>query len=400
MDCFKQIIVPYIQALKMVLSSSYYEMDLDLDQWKEFYRLSKQHNLEIMLYCFAKEQASAPEGMMKALDKIVFQLAERDELETRTIELIKEIFNDEKIPVSFIKGAVVKNDYPESYMRSMSDIDVYINRDEKDTVLKVCSEKLGVNSIGADSGDITITTSSRIHIDFQGRLFYKKSPDGIIGYASNKRLAFDSENGEAVLSNEEYALNLIGHMVNNLASGGLGIRYILDLWVYRNRHTPQPDWKAVMSQLNTDGIGKVAQNLIELSDLWFGSANNKTDMTLCSPLLKELSVYIFGNGPQGGLSNVQISRSCFLSKDIILSKNQVTRHAIKYGIVRSKEEFMNRYSWLETYPFLLPIAWLIRIITSIIKHPKEVIKEIKQAFVFDDSQLRERKDQLKRFGIL
>jgi hypothetical protein len=62
------------------------------------------------------------------------------------------------------------------------------------------------------------------------------------------------DEGRNRLTEEGFALNLVGHTVGEMRKGGPGIRYVLDLWVYRHLHEPQPVWDAVLGRLGRDGM--------------------------------------------------------------------------------------------------------------------------------------------------
>lgn len=395
------IVAIYLVFLRMVLVDSFQETNLRGVLWKQIYTLSKKHKLDMMLYCFAKSQKHVPKELFKAYGDLPYAYIQRDIVEQNDVDSVKRAFESFGLPIAFLKGSVLKHDYPQSYMRFMNDIDTYIDTSYRDSINK-CMQSLGAKYGGEDSGDIAYDMPSGIHIEFHGRLLYKKTNDGIVGYADNSRLLYDSSTGKSSLTEEGYALNLIGHMINNLATSGLGIRFIVDLWVYRNCHKPQPDWDAVLDQLDKDGIGKVARNLIELSECWFGNDETEyePDMEEWSPLMREMTEYIFNSNLQGGMTTSAISRACFSTNGGDIGRVHATAKAIRYGIFRSKEEYINRYPWLKKYPFLLPMAWCDRLGNSIRKHPKEINRQLNQALSIDKEAVKEHRARLVRFGVI
>lgn len=216
-------------------------------------------------------------------------------------------------------------------------------------------------------------------MEFHGRLLYRAEATGVICYSDWSRMNGD----ENRLTEEGYALNLIGHIAYNTAHAGCGARFILDLWVYRHKHQQQPDWTAVMQQLRLDGLERIAQNLLDLSEYWFGNGNG-------SPLLDELGTYILEGGLYGLAKRETLSNA---------GLNGGKFNAIRAQVFRSKNEFYNRYPWLKKMPYLLPVAWGMRGFHSLRTHRQEIGKWFKHLDQSDQQEIEEHGERLQRFGI-
>ena len=137
-----------------------------------------------------------------------------------------------------------------------------------------------------------------------------------------------------------------------------------------------------MEQLKKDGLDEVAQNLLDLSEYWFGNAAGST-------LLDELSAYVLEGGLCGLRLRKTLSAAGFQGGKL---------GAVKAQVFRSREEFENRYPWLKKHPYLLPVAWVMRGAKSLRIHREAMGQWTEQLKKNDRKQVAEQKARLRRFG--
>lgn len=349
----------------------------DAFDWDTLLPLAKRHRVEALLYHVVKNMDNVPAETKASLRNEWRRMLARDARQEHTSHIIEKALTAEHIPYAPLKGLLLKEDYPSRELRHMSDLDYYIRPTDRDRI-HTAMEKLGGTVASTDSGDINYGLPGRIYVEFHGMLLYRRGNGGVQSYSDWDRVV----SGENRLTEEGYALNLIGHVIYNLASAGCGVRYILDLWIYRNRHACQPDWNAVMEQLKKDGLDEVAQNLLDLSEYWFGNAAGST-------LLDELSAYVLEGGLCGLRLRKTLSAAGFQGGKL---------GAVKAQVFRSREEFENRYPWLKKHPYLLPVAWVMRGAKSLRIHREAMGQWTEQLKKNDRKQVAEQKARLRRFG--
>lgn len=346
--------------------------------WNGILKLGQMHRVEAILWGALKDKDYVPEEIQKTLKFCWDREIVRDMRQDYVAEQILLAFGQKGIPFAPMKGLVLKKDYPLQHMRYMSDLDYYVKPSERRQI-QICMEKLGAAVSGTDSGDVNYELPGQVQVEFHGRLLYRMDSTGVVSYSDWSRMKI-SEN---CLTEEGYALNLIGHIAYNIAHAGCGVRFVLDLWVYRHKHVQQPDWNLVMQQLKADGLDKIAENLINLSEYWFGNGKS-------SPLLEELGAFVLEGGLYGLAERETLSNAG-------LSHGKM--NAIKSQVFRSKDEFVNRFPWLEGRSYLLPIAWGMRGVHSLKTHRKEIGKWIHQMAHTNQEEIVEHREQLRRFGL-
>lgn len=345
--------------------------------WDALLRLARRHRVEGILHLVLKSADDVPDGVRESLQKAWQRALVQDARQEYAARQIRETFSVAGIPLAPMKGLVLKNDYPSRELRWMSDLDFYIRPEDRERIHAVM-ESLGAVIASTDSGDINYAMTGNVCVEFHGMLLYRVGSGGVGGYSDWSRVVED----ENRLTEEGYALNLIGHVAYNLAHAGCGARFILDLWVYRHKHPGQPDWNEVMGQLKRDGLDRIAQNLLDLSEYWFGDGPG-------SELLDELGAYILEGGLYGLSKRETLSGAGFHGGKL---------GAVKAQLFRSRDEFENRYPWLKKYPFLLPATWVMRGVKSLRIHRAALGRWTRQLNQNDRKEIEEHQARLKRFG--
>lgn len=308
------------------------------------------------------------------MSNIFNRMVAREVRQGHCLGQIEKALENAGIHYAPLKGAVLKKDYPQMHFRFMSDLDFYIKPEDRPAIREAI-EGIDGKFKGTESGDEQFLFWDQLGIEFHGRLLYRKTKAGIENYPAWEFV--DTEKNR--LSEEGYALNLIGHIVHDLADSGPGIRYILDLWIYRNRHQPQPDWEVVDETLKRDSIYDAAHNLLNLSEYLFGCGEE-------NPLMIEMADYVLKGGLHGDYKRG-------------LASQAASGKALRKQLFRNRTEFENRYPWLKKYPFLLPVAWVMRVAQSLRRHKKVIERWRKGMGDVSDNEAEMQRQTLVRFGL-
>ena len=361
----------FVNLLRAVVSNE--EIPVDID-WVGVWNLARRHHLETMVWEIAKNDPTVPGNLKPQMHNIFNQMLSREVRQGWCLEQIKRVLEDSCIHYAPLKGAILKKDYPQPHFRFMSDLDFYIKPEDR-AAIREAIKSIGGKYKGTESGDEQFLFLNQFGIEFHGRLLYRKIKTDIENYPNWSFV--DEEKNQ--LTEEGYALNLIGHAVHDLAGSGPGIRYILDLWIYRNKHQPQPDWEAVDKQLKRDNIYDAAHNLLNLSECLFGCGEE-------SLLMIEMADYVLKGGLHGDYKRGLASQAA--------GKNAVSKQ-----LFRNRTEFENRYPWLKKYPFLLPVAWVMRVVQSLKKHRKVIGRWRKGIANVNPDDVEAQRQRLMRFGL-
>ena len=361
----------FVKLLRAVISDEEPPCDID---WDGVWNLARRHHLETIVWEVAKKDPTVPNDIKSQMSNIYNRMIAREVRQGHCFEMIEKALSDAGIHYAPIKGAILKNDYPQTNFRFMSDLDFYIKPEDRPAIREAI-ESIGGKFKGTESGDEQFLFWDKIGIEFHGRLLYRKTKAGIENYPEWE-FVDESRNR---LSEEGYELNLIGHAVHDLAGSGPGIRYILDLWIYRNRHEPQPNWQAVDERLKRDNIYEATHNLLNLSEYLFGNGDE-------NPLMVEMADYVLKGGLHGDYKRG-------------LASQAADGRALMKQLFRNRAEFENRYPWLKKYPFFLPVAWVMRVVQSLKRHRKIIGRWRNGMSSVSDSEAEMQRQTLVRFGL-
>ncbi len=336
--------------------------------------LAKENHLETIVF------EAAPEVFREKYEGVRLSMLARSARQAHYLELTEKALKDAGIHYGLLKGAILKSDYPEPYLRFMTDMDFYINPKSREAI-KEAMISAGSTFTGTESGDDQFIFPGGIKIEMHGRLLYRKTKGDIEHYPAWEYVDCASDR----LTPEGFALNIIGHAVYDLTKGGPGVRYILDLWVLRHLHSPAPDWDKVYEKLREDGICEAAKNLMDLSEHLFSGAQ-------AQGVISELADYVLSSGLNGSARRMTA---------IELGKSGGRSGAFLRQLFRNRAEYENRYPWLKKHPVLFPVAVFLRIIDSLKtgSHRKRFFRWHRDAGRAEKAEIEYQKEFQKKLGL-
>lgn len=245
-----------------------------------------------------------------------------------------------EIPFVPLKGVVIRDFYPEPWMRTSCDIDILVREVDIEKAKLVLINDYGYSILSKGSHDISFFSPNGICIE----LHYKLIEDGIVKNA-NKIL---SEIWNVVECKEGYEFCYkmpdeylyfyhIAHMAKHFQNGGCGIRSVLDLWILDQ--IPEMNQESRNILLQKGGLLQFANAIRKLSGVWF--ANEKHDS-----ISLHLEEFIICGGIYGNNENR------------IIVQQQKKGGKAKYALSKifiPYEEIKFNYPILQKHRWLLPI---------------------------------------------
>ena len=256
---------------------------------------------------------------------------------------IHEVFEKEQICYVALKGAVIKDLYPEPEMRTSCDIDVLVRAEDIERASKALEQNLGAQYMCRSAHDVSYMTDSGVHIE----LHHTLCEDNYIGSSLLSR-AWDYTIGdgcEKQFTNEFFVYYHYAHMAKHLVDGGFGIRLISDLYLINKKMEFD---KAKLDEILMQGTLKTfADKATELSLVWF----EEKPHTEAAKMLEE---YIFESGIFGTLEHgVAVRESSGGLKSSLFKR-----------LFISKDRLAGEYPGLKNKPYLYPWYSLVRIAKS------------------------------------
>ena len=269
--------------------------------------------------------------------------------------ILREMTN-QGVPCIPLKGWILRNIYPHPHMRTMGDLDLLISP-------KYLTEAQNIMT------RLGYTIEKEQFTDYH--VCYYKAPCLIVEI--HIRLAEETNcpvldsvweravtqaNDYPKLCNEDSYIFLIYHAAKHVILGGIGLRYIMDLWIMlkhfsqrSNSVTPIQSEK-ILEGLERLGLTSFAAYSEQLVNEWFGSPGTYiTRMTWDAEAMNLWHEYVLSSGAFGGV--------------ISSYENQLTKDS-RFTIVfrkvfPSRKQLRIYYPELIEKPWLMPKVWTVRL---------------------------------------
>ena len=373
-----------IAALGWAVSGATEKLSLSVD-WEELLDLAKKHML-LPLLCDGLQKAGVweevPQEAAKTLEKACMQAVYQDVQMENVRQKLEARLKEEKIPYVFLKGAVLKYDYPDPALRTMCDMDVLVRTENYPQLEKIAREMKG-EAGHSDGNHRNYHFPGGVEVEFHPNLIHQDTP---VGTDINPGWQYTEQTADGIRMTEEgIYLNTLCHLANHFVLGGVGVRFVLDVWVNRRLRKSAIDREKVEKDLASFGLLDFAGNIEALAEYWFGAGKS-------SPLLEELGEYILTSGSHGRTDRAVLN-------NVTLSKGGSRASALWGKIFYSRKEMEDRFPWCKGKPLLLPVAWCVRAFRAVTKRGKLIFHWSKETSKVTKSQAEAQKEMLSRFGI-
>ena len=263
-----------LKALMALIKNALFGTDasslsLTEEDAKALFRLSSRHDLTHIVGNAVCKNKLLPKGELQArYEKAAFTALFRYQRLASDLDLLCRLFEKENIPFMPLKGSVIRNRYPEPWMRTSCDIDILV----KEADLAAAKALLVSNGFREDtegSHDISLFSPQGTHIELHFRLMENYIAKGMDlpladpwAHASPVREgSFRYEMTDAM-----FYYYHIAHMAKHYLHGGCGIRPFIDL--YFLSHGCEFDKAARASLLSLGGLTEFAEAAEKLTAVW------------------------------------------------------------------------------------------------------------------------------------
>ncbi len=329
--------------------------------------IAARHKVEHLIYYAARmfpDEVSVPEDLANALRKKTVGILVLDARQREEKERVLGAFDKNGLYCIPLKGAVTKDYYPKSEWRTMADLDFLYRASQHKEVRRLLSS-MGYtdftsglkHDIYADSRHMEIEmhrtpvpADSRF-ASYYGDVWEKSVKEWDRGFV--RRMSLD----------EQYIYTMV-HLYGHFADGGIGVRFVMDIYVFLLRGGMDEDYiHGVFERLD---IAEFADNIKALALTWFG----KTPPHL-SPerqrLIGELGKFVMGGGLYGNSDT---------AVDLAAAREGKSGYLLRV-LFPGYESMVSLYPWLDRKKYLLPFAWAVRIIRTLLFRKESVRKGVK-----------------------
>ncbi len=265
------------------------------DILSDLFTLSDRQDLAHLVGYALKKNALLPKDHTAAPlfeKKIVYALyrTERIEYQRRALCAVLE---EEKIDHIPLKGALIRDFYPETWMRTSSDADVLIPKERLEEAAKLLCEKEHYTVKERGGHDISFTApggeNMELHFDLVGEHLMPECSK-ILQRVWDMALSCEGKEYEKKMPVELFLFYHIAHMAKHIYNGGIGIRFFLDYYLIREKMAPEENLYKEL--LHRGGIDTFERTVSDLCKFWFEDGEETEKTKLLQDLV--FSTGIFG----------------------------------------------------------------------------------------------------------
>ena len=325
----------YLMALlRRAMGNEVQPMDLGEETVQSVLELAAKHDL-------AHLAAAVLHGQKQPMDKqltgklwqLQLRAVWRHERLMREQEAICRTLEASGIPFLPLKGAVIRELYPEPWMRTSCDIDVLVHREDLERAVAALETELQYRSEGQVYHDVSMMTPSGLHIEvhFKLNVHLDTADQALYAVWDHCRIKAGWQQYRE-LEPEFFVFYFVAHMAGHVLRGGCGIRPVLDLWLMERSWTLNQEMLA--GYFAASGLTAFYETARQLAAVWFSGEQP-------NPVTEALADYILTGGVYGTKEN---------SIAVNQSRGKGTLGYWKRRLFFSREHLQGVYPELEQHP--------------------------------------------------
>jgi hypothetical protein len=328
---------------------------------EEDLKLIKANQLSGLAVSSLKEELQE-KSIYQNLKRDYYLYIKIDEIQKTLIEELRNLFNDNKIDFIFLKGSYLKTLYPETYLRSMGDIDVLVRKDKMEEIHKILEDNGFSNWTNSSSHDCFM--KNKINVEIHPLLDSDFSNEYQDLFIKPWSYTYKLNEYEYQLYPEYNFFYQLYHLTKHLYHSGVGYRSIIDLYLLLKANEKAINEERFKEIFNKFPHSKFINNILVI-------INNNFSNELLNEIHKNDRILIASHRDfldflfEAGTHGTGEGHNLFIG-DI------ARRHNKKEWIVFTKIKFLfsktflpykqmkGMYRYLVKCPILLPFAWIAR----------------------------------------
>ena len=349
----------------------------------------KKHHMDAMLYegavrCGISKQLPVMQQLFRSYCKALLV----SEGQLRQIQRIFAAFEENGIDYMPLKGCKLKALYAKPELRYMGDADILIRTEQYEKITAVM-EGLGF-AFKNETDHELIWLHKELFVELHKHLIPSYNQDFYRHFTIGWQMAVPEQGSRYTMRVEDEWIFLFTHFAKHFRDGGIGCRYLVDLWVYLRNH-PVMDQEYLQQVLQDLQLQQFHENIRKTIEVWFegGQPDDVTDT---------VTDYIFSSGSWGTTASKTISGAVRGAPERGRAATSRIRYVLQV-LFPSVMVLREKYTVLKKYPWLLPAVWLVRPFYKFFWERKDYARHMKNMDTITDSELEQRRKFMQYLGI-
>lgn len=377
-----------ITLIKSALNNKCYELP-NAFALEGVIEIAREHQISPIVYYGAINCGydKACDVMQKLFEKAL-PLVLFDEMQNAALSEISREFEKGGIEYMPLKGSVLKSLYPKTEMRTMGDVDILIKTEQYESVKKVMSD-LGFDK-KVESDHEFVWLKDNLCIELHKRLIPSYNKDFYAYFGEGWQLAKQCTDFRYTMDDEAFFIHLITHFAKHYRDGGIGIKHLVDIWVYKTAK-PELDFEYIKNELLKLRLDKFFEYVEKTLENWFENGEE-------TPETEFISDTVFRSGVYGNKETAEVSTMLRETKD---GKSVAgTKFSRFFGVVfLPYGKMCEKYKVLRKLPFLLLFMWIVRLFDILLFKRKKMSAYIEKQKSITKDTVKSRKKELNSVGL-
>ena len=251
------------------------------DIMKKLYVLSKKHDMTHMVAAaLERHNLLGEDEISNKLRNSIYMAVWRDELRERELQQIYKLFEEEQIAFIPLKGAVIRELYPEPWMRTSCDIDILVREEEVERARDVLVSRLNYRVVGQNYHDISMYSPADVHLELH--YYIKEHMDNIdqlLERVWEYAKPIVEKRCQYRMTPEYMMLYLFANMSYHFSHGGCGVRNFIEICLMEKELYYER--KSTDSYCEKCGIKVFTNYTRKISDIWMGEEEREEITKKC-----------------------------------------------------------------------------------------------------------------------
>lgn len=370
---------------------------ITVSHWDSLLSLAQIHSVSGIVgymgkkYPICQEPQRLPELRSLCLNTISMY-ARRQALARELVQQLDQAGIDHVL----MKGYVLWDYYPVPELRTFTDVDIVIHPEDRershqlmlDLGFQVKTDWEPVYSYHRGIEYYEIHTQI-MEIDVSEKADYR-------GYFANAwSYALPVSEHSHRFTPEFHFLYMLTHIAKHIHGSGAGIRLYLDVAAFFLRHGADLDWTWVQAQLQELQLWDFACVVFGAVNRWFGVGSPMVCDPVPEATLQAFTEFTLEAGVFGHY-NRDLALASLKHADQMDSQTRA-KHLLRRSFPKA-ETLQSRYTYLQQHPWLLPVAWVHRLVKTRQGTGKHMA-EVRQVLQADTDAVTRLKQLTKDIGL-
>ena len=380
MDVKKDMFLPALKAALQNEKVSWSE-ELESQDWAELFRIATTHQVLPLIYEAVYDCPSA-----RNMEPQVFMSAKQQTIRSVMLQTMKtneflglfQHLQKAGVQALVVKGIVCRNLYPNPDYRMSWDEDVLIPEEQ----FELCHQAM--LDYGMQPADPTQDIQSEhevpygkpgspLYIELHKCLFPPESAaygdlNRFFKNVHDRAIQLSIDGKQVVtMGYTDHLFYLICHAFKHFLHSGFGIRQVCDIVLFANAYGREIDWIRILQQcreihadLFTAALFQIGQKYLTFDPSLAGYPQEWQEIQVDEQLMLEdlLDAGIYGDGTMSRKHSSNITLNAVSAQ----KQGKKSDHSVLKTIFPPAKRLEGRYPYLKKQPYLLPVAWISRIL--------------------------------------